>query len=486
MTDSFSQFPSYPKNLSYNIKKLDGSIIKQRLKIYADLTEYTANQTVRFNLPIGRSFDERSLVVYATGTCSGSTAKLHFPRGGLHSLIENFQITANGRTLQNTPNYNFVWNTLADMEGYSSIEQQSKRITELADPSVYYTSTYAGEGVISSVNNNDAGTAHDTDIQFCANNFLGFFNGSCSVINTNDLGQIVISLGLAPASCLFYSADTDAAISTTGATYKLKDVYLTLDSIIFENSTYNELVKNQLMSDGLNIGYYDYIVQMGTTLPKSSTINFSTQINASSLDQVIATFRRDDYDTIRPLILWKSTLTDAAEGVASTGDISFNKYCSDPWRYVDGGGATNLNVNLGDGFNQSAYFQRAGAGIKNSSWYINSQPFTNQSVPIEIFNGTLQTLGYNNLDIASGGIHFGCQSIHHFNKYYFTDALSLENISGDSTFWVSGLNGNGGTILINYQANFDSTATKSVKPVIIARVCKRLNIKIGRSLDLIE
>ena len=118
MSAEFSQIPSFPKNLAYNLKKLEGSIIKQKLKINADNSSYSAGNIIRMNIPVGRMIDTRSVVVYAKGTTT--VAKTHFPRGGLHSLIEQLQITANGRNLQTTNNYNYIWNTLADLEGYSS------------------------------------------------------------------------------------------------------------------------------------------------------------------------------------------------------------------------------------------------------------------------------------------------------------------------------------------------------------------------------
>ena len=88
--ENFNQIPSFPKNLAYNLKKLQGSINKQRVKILADNTSYKSTQQIRFNLPRGAILDLRSLVIYATGATSGtgsSTSYVHFGRLGLHSLI---------------------------------------------------------------------------------------------------------------------------------------------------------------------------------------------------------------------------------------------------------------------------------------------------------------------------------------------------------------------------------------------------------------
>lgn len=478
MSAEFSQIPSFPKNLAYNLKSLEGSMQKTKLKINSDNSSYKNGNIIRFNLPIGRMIDLRSIVVYCKGTVAATTDNCHFPRGGFHSLIEQLQITANGRNLQTTNNYNYIWNIISDLEGYSSFDQQSKRITELIDPSVKYTATHTDQNSTIAATTLGLATASDTGIYFCANNFLGFFNGSVSTINTNDLGSVQISFTLAPASCLFSNPKATAS-APTNVSYTLEEVYMTLDTITIADSSYLSLVKAQLESDGLNIAYYDYVSIPGTLTTKGNNVNLSTQINTSSLDQVIATFRQEKYDTIAPLLAYNAA--------AGTDAPNIYKYVANPAAKVGTADANN-NVNIGDGFFQSIFYQRAGNAIRNSSWYINSQPMTNQSTPIEIFNGTLQALGYNNIDVSSGGIHPGCVSLEHFNKYYFADILSLENLSGDSNWWISGLNGNSGTIQILYNSNFEAVNanTQKIYPYLFARVSKILNVKIGRALELTE
>ena len=469
------QISGFPKNLAYNLKKLQGSIIKQKLKISADQTEYKPNQIIRINFPIGRMLDFRSIVLYSTNATTSGTGGIHFTRGGLHSLIQNLALTANGRNLQTTNDYNFVWNTIADLEGYYSQEQVSKRITELFDPSLNYTypnGSTAPTAVFqaNSTTNDGAGTG-DAKC-FCVNNWLGFFNGSCSTLNTNDIGQLQLAITLAPAGALYYKT---GATAPTDASYSLKEVFLTLDTITFTNSLYTDLVKSQLDGGGLNVAYYDYIVQQLSSTAKSTAgINVSTQINANSLDQVIATFRPSAYDTIGELLI----------GTATTGTLrSYNEIIYTPLTTSAGAGTSSIGTH--GGFNQNKYFRRDGTGFDGSTFYINSQPFTVSTSPIETFNNTLQSLNYNNLDISSGGIHAGCHSLGHFCRNYFADVLSLENLSGDNNWWVSGLGGNGGSIQIGYNAKFKDN-TDNIFPVLICRVSKILNIKFGRALDVME
>ncbi len=496
--ESFNQIPSYPRNLAYNLKRLSGSINRQRVKITSDNGSYKSSQQIRFNLPRGSILDLRSLVVYATGSTTGTGSAqtyFHFPRLGLHSLIENLTVSVNNVTLSSIQSYNFLYNCLFDMEA-GSIDQSTKRlVSEFYDPSVNFTSE-AGDGGTTAIRNEnkisarytakvDETTTNDTNIKFCANNFLGFLGScSCPCISTDDIGDIQITITLAPTACLFYSVPAAAAVVPTfnNLEYELKDVYLTIERITFTNSLYYQLKKEQLMSDGLDVGFYDYYTISGSTFNKSAGCALNASINSSSLNQLIATFRRGDYQTIKPLLLYGNNSKTAAEVK------SFDEYLANVKSLTNtsaGCDVAGFGMNLGDGFNQTAYFQRCGNDITGSSWGLNSLNLTGYSAPpIEVFNNTIQALGYNNIDVATAGIHPGCRSLEHWKKYYFLDVISLENISQDNNFWVSGFDGQNGGIVVNYNAVFPSTNTQSVYPYVFAQSTKVMNIKAGRALDI--
>lgn len=465
------QIAGFPKNLAYNLKRLQGSIIKQKILVQPDKSEYTPNERIMFNFPIGRMIDSRSICL--TAKCETLTNGNYFPRGGLNSLIENLQITANSRVIQSTQSYNYIWNTLADISGYFSPEQASKRLYENFDPSITHTNVN-GEGIIVTTIATTA-VASTSSYYFCVNNWLGFLSSSAPSWNTNDIGQVQMIITLAPNSALWLAAPTTAG--TSGAivgNYKISDIQLSMDTITFTNSLYADLVKSQLESGGLNIAYNDYLVSVGSSVAKSSTgITHTAQFSTNSLDAVYATFRTEKWNTASVLLLGVSTATDVnSNNVGSS--TTYPEIVNNP--------VANEGSNAA--FNNSRYFQRAGGGISSSSWYINSQPFTVNSSPIQIFNNTLQALDYANLDIASGGLHGGAITSGAYNRYYFVDILSLENLSGDNNNWVSGLGGNGGVIQIQYNARFSTTDT--VFPVIIGKVSKIMNIKIGRNIDIME
>jgi hypothetical protein len=464
MADSFAMFPAYPKNLSFNLKRLEANLIRSKIIINGDKTSYNAGDRATLNFPVGRMYDQRSVVLTAKCSTTASSGN-YFPRGGLNSLIENLQITANQRVLQSTQGYNYIWNILADLTGYYSPEQEAKRLYENFDPSIRHTNVQ-GEGTPVLSNKHTTEGERD-EYYFCVNQWLGYLSSSAATQNTNDLGQIVMTLTFAPNSCVWLGqADsTPATLSITS--YKIEELTLTMDGITFTDSFYQDLVKQKLESDGLKIGYNDYIMATGNSVAKSTTgINHTAQFNTSSLDMLIATFRPSAYDTAGPLLLHTP-----GSGALTYPEVVFNPV-----------GRTGTH----GGFNNSVYFRRDGAGIDSSSWFVNSSPFSVNTNPIGIYNGMLQSLDFANIDIASGGLHKGCLTTGFFCSHYFADIISLENLAGDNNNYISGYDGDGGVISVQYRATFKSGVSGNVIPVIIAKVSKELTVKMGRALDLRE
>ena len=460
------QIQGFPKNLSFNLKKLQGSIIKQKIVLNSDRSSYGPNDRCIFSFPIGRMIESRGITL--TAKCTAGTGN-HFPRGGLNSLIENLQITANSRIIQSTQAYNYIFHCLGDTSGYFSYEQAPKRLYENFDPSLSHTNV-DGVGAPVITNNVTANTGTE-EYYFCVNNWLGFLNSSAPTWDTNNLGQVQMIITFAPNTCMWLGQVASAGAIATVANYTIADVALTMDTITFTNSLYYDLIKSQLEGGGLNIAYNDYLLSTGNSFTKSgtATLTHTAQFSTNSLDAVIATFRPTTYNTAAALLL----STQSANATVYT----YPEVVANPAATEGSHG----------GFNNSVYFQRAGGGIKSSSWYINSQPFTVNSSPIQIFNNTLQALDYANLDIASGGLHAGALSTGFYNKNYFVDILSLQNLSNDNNNWVSGLGGNGGIIQVQYNATFSGASSEStVFPQIIARVSKIMNIKIGRNIDIME
>ena len=465
----------FPKNLSYTLKQLS-NFTKQTVKVIPDRVNPNLGEVSRFKLPASALIDFRTISIfadvtlYSSGTGGGATYSLHLPRNTA-SLIQQITITCNGVQLCNINDYNLLFNTLYDLEG-ADYSQTSKRFLENSDPSVYYYAgtTAAANTPIGAINaqDNTQTTNPETSRPIVINNFLGFLGSlSTPVLDLNDTGDVYIEIRWATTNVLWGSTNTTAP-TYSASSGSFNNLRMTCAKINFENSEYYDLKAQKLLTDGLLVGYYDYWTSRGTSVSKASGVNMNFNVATNSLDQCIATFQKSDYNTIKSLVLHNSATTTMANLITFNGFLT-NQIADD-----------ETTSGIGDGFNQSYYFMRAGIDLATSQWSINSTNIDPYPLPpSEIWNQNLIALGNANIDYGTAGVHAGCVSLWHFLKYYFAHILSLENLSGDGQHWRSGLSGNGSVVNINYSATFNSTNTESISPVIFCRSTKVLTIKSG-------
>jgi hypothetical protein len=485
----------FPKNLAYNLKKLDAGFTKTKIKILPDKNTVSANDILRFRLTGNGIYDFRSLVLnmnHCSTTCTSAPAVFaHFPRYS-SSLIQSISITANNTTLCSINEYGYLYSKLMDFEG-GDFSQMSKRWSELYDPSVRFNSVASvkatattHENAISCLRMADSTTvaSNDTGVKMSINNWLGFLNSlSTPCIDLSDIGDLYINIQFAPATVLWKSNTPSgtADIVPTNVNYTLTDNFITIDRITFQSPDYYKLKTEKLIEDGLLIGYYDYYLVSGGLTTKSNNLALNFNINSASLDQLIACYRRSDYNSLKPLVLF------GANSVGSADVKTFAEVLADP--RFSGSSASALantqNAGVGDAFNSSVAFVSAANDLTSTMWSVNSIQIDPYALsPIEIYNKGLQYTGFQNIDLGSSGIHPGCLSLAHFQKYYFVDICSLENVSGDNQFWVSGLDGRQGGINIQYTATFNSENASSIYPYIFCRSTKVLSIKAGRQLEI--
>jgi hypothetical protein len=186
---------------------------------------------------------------------------------------------------------------------------------------------------------------------------------------------------------------------------------MTCSKINFENGEYYYLKAQKLTSDRLLIGYYDYWTSRGSGFQKSNGINVNFNNTTNSLDRCIATFQHTDYQQIKHLVLHNAN--DIGDDFA-TVVRTFNQVLADPV------GNATTTAGIGDAFNQSYYFMRAGCDLATSQWSINSTNIDPYLLPPgEIWNQNLIALGNNNTDFDTSGVHPGCLSLYHFLKIFF-------------------------------------------------------------------
>ncbi len=472
----------FPKALSYSIKQMADNMSRIGVKLTPDRVSGIApNDTITFKLPNSSLVDMRSLNFFYKFTTSGTTGTFIHPRYS-STLIERVSVIINGQTISITPAYAFLYNTLMDLEG-SSFDQLSKRnVCEFFDPSVRITASdpsssadvaLAGGTWIAN------GTSAPSKIDGAITHWLGFL-GSCQpgVIDTSSLGDVYIQIQFSTAYVLPSTINATSQ-SLAGASFTLDDVYATCDVISFSSDTYYRALASKLASGGLNIGFYEYLNARFASITKSSGANVTWNVSANSLDQLIGTFQKTDaYTTWKPMVVY------ASNGDGSTV-YTMSQIVANPTAYLNNTGAIRTEV-LGDGFMNCYAMMRCGQAVKESRWSINNRAINyGYLTPKEIFVQTLQSLGYNQLDLGANGLNACIFSLQHFLKYYFTHIIDL-TIQDSRDFWISGLNSLGSTLSITWECNFNgSSNSQTAIPVIYARLSKILNVRDGRNLSVI-
>ena len=510
------EFGSFPKNLAYNVKSLSG-FSKTVVKLTPTPNgPVEAGSTFKVRLPPNTLIDLRTLSLFYEGTCTstGGAGWLRFPRLS-SSIIDTLNIYVNGTLIENIQGYGDLYNTLYDISAAG--DQTAKRYLENSDPSIYVENTVnttyddATCGKVVKATAFAAATgglaAHSTKQVFCINNWLGFLgSSSTSVIDSNDTGVIEIEIRLKPATILWAtnSDNAGAAHSLTGANYKIDNISFNVNKIVFNDPLYYNLKASKLLGDGLTIGYQTYICSKSGAQQKSTSMNINTNINTTSLDQLILT-SSPAVPVIQNLLLYSAGGSDISQlsfqqaragvnftvaGAAATVApvVTFSPHTNTTSISTTAGATLGMMTanaaDVGDLFNQSQAFRRDLVGLATSSVEINNIPLTPQPLkPWEVFTETLIALGNHNLDM-SAGVHEGCLSLPHFCKYYGTHIVSLENIQTDG-FYKSGLDGKSSALNIVWKPSFDTNATNSIIPVIYAKCTRMLVISEGHNITCI-
>jgi len=488
------EFATFPKNLAYNIKTLSG-FSKSTVKITPDKTSVRANDTFKVKLPTNTIIDLRTLSWYAKGNCvSGTGDNLHFPRFGLASLIKTLAVYVNGTLVERIDNYNILYNKLFDLEG--GVDQIAKRHLEILDPSVRYKVAADYTSATPEICTL-AATADDTGRKLAVSTWIGFLaNNSCPCPDTNDLGSIELEITLSNEQVLWAGAAAAANgdSAKNNPTYNLEDMFFTISKIVFNDPLYYNMKASKLLSSGLQIGYQTYIASKGSVVAKNSSVNVNCTVNSTSLDQLICTFNPAVPD-IKPLLLNGSnnetdsiSFANAFAGIASRKAVKAGADIAALTMIVpalEGQTSANIHHNsAGDLYNQSYFFKSDVSGLLSSSIEINNTPLAPQPLLSEqVYSESLIALGNNNLDMSSG-VHPGLRSLSDFEKYYWAQIVSLENIQNQD-FYKSGLDGKSSALNIVWKLNYATTDTMSQTPYIFAKTTRVLQVNEGGSIVVI-
>ena len=292
------EFGNFPRNLAYKISQLSG-FSKTVVKLTpTPNTAVEAGNTFKVRLPPNTLVDLRTLSLFYEGTCTAASGDgwLRFPHLS-SSIIDTLNIYVNGTLIDNIQDYGHLYSTLYDISAAG--DQTAKRYLENSDPSIYVESTTnvayddATCGKVVKATAFTGGlAAHASKQIFCINNWLGFLGSSSTpVIDTNDCGVVEIEIRLKNKDILWTTNGDDAGAAPTvaGANYSINNISFNINKIVFNDPLYYNLKASKLLGDGLTIGYQTYICSKSGAQSKSTSMNINTNVNTTSLDQLILT-----------------------------------------------------------------------------------------------------------------------------------------------------------------------------------------------------
>lgn len=473
-------FTGFPKGLGFAFSKMAG-FSKQIDIVYPDRKDsVTAGSRIRVKMNNNTHMGLRTLNMYYNFTVPnrGTCAVNNFVQSRFHprlssSIIQSIAIYFNNNLIDITDEYNLLYNTLYDLN--SGDDQIAKRFLEGSDASRRFTENYAIANTSThTVRNTNLTTANaagngdysDTDRPFVINNFMNFLgNSSCEYLDTNDVGDFELVITLAPATICFHSGNdaANANAAPTPLTYTLNNIYFTYERIILEDPLYYQIKESRLMSpEGLEIEYTSYESHIGPLQDRS--INYSFNTNASSLDTIICTTRRSDYNT-------ETFLQLDGFNAGATANINF---------------PVKLNTGI-DCFNQSMYFRRDLSSLTTSQITINgTQMYKSPLSPVEIWNENL--LALNAQGDLNHAVHPGCNSLPAFLKYYFAHILSLNYNKETKEPLISGLDGKGSSFNILWKTTNNTTqiaaGAAQVIPIVFCAKSNVVRINAGKQISI--
>ena len=505
-----------PQGLLYRYKKIS-NLSRQNLKMPPDngQGDVWAGQKIILTLPQNALIDLSTFTMdfkgytqhNGTNGTTGPTGYCQsrfFPRN-TQSLIETLEIKIGGQTRQLINNYGYIYNILNDFTTGTDATNKN-RIGQNADPSCKYYYSKSGArrrcgfpiGLIA-----DPKSANDQD-DYTIRNWLGFFQGSTSIIDTSMFGPIVLEITLAPSGVLMLGKLTEnadlaavtaanseigvdiaaatkvgAAVAAEGTSYKLTDISFTMVRYDLPKAVTDAMTAVLESNSVYQYWFPSYTSFMGQPVTGSKTGTTRISLSTSSLEMLIGTFMVQNRDTQSYPILGNFnsySLATQASAEYGLSDKSFR---------------VALQKGLPLCFNQSKYFVRNGTTIKNCRWGIGNVYFNYETVP-EQFSNVLRA--FNTQNDVLGGFHEGLTGLAAFQDTYYAHILTLNATGENDIYTVSGLDSSTLPCQISWEYVGGEDATSATfndiygtnntihTPLIIAVYSSHLDIMANRQI----
>jgi hypothetical protein len=508
-----------PQGLLFRYKKIS-NLSRQNLKIPPNngQSDVWAGQKIIVTLPPNALIDLSTFTMDFKGYTqhNGSAAVLgptgycqsrFFPRG-TQSLIDTMEIKIGGQTRQLINNYGYIYNILNDFTTGTDATNKN-RIGQNADPSCKYYYSKSGVrrrcgypiGLIS-----DPKSANDND-DYSIRNWIGFFQGSTSIIDTSMFGQIDLEITLAPAGVLMlgkkpentalaavaYDAATNeigvdipaatlvtTAIAAEGTSYKLTDISFSMVRYDLPKAVTDAMTAVLASGSVYQYWYPSYTSFMGQPVNGNKTGTTRISLSTSSLEMLIGTFMVQNRDTQSyPILGNHKEYYLAKQSTAEYGekDKTFRSALQNCAPIC---------------FNQSKYFVRNGTTLKQCRWGIGNVYFNYETIPEQFYN---VLKAFNTQNDTLGGFHEGLTGIPAFQDTYYAHILSLNAAGENDIYTVSGLDAStlptqisweyvGGEDVTNssWDEIYDSSVNTIHTPLIIAVYSAHLDIMANRQI----
>ena len=432
------QAMSLPEDFLFKIKELK-NFTKTTISIdpSSGQTSYGAGSKISFTLPYASllSMNDLALVVDGETTnlpvhAGDITNGVFFPRN-MSSMIEEIEIKVNGQIVQSIPRYNDVYNVHDNLK----VKKNTHNILDNSKPNLkvkYNPTTNVLQKIEDFKAPDDASLSDATNKDnylkdkdtYVITNWYGLMGSadekevSANFIDTNLLGEVIISFRLAGNNVLMYGdniatgtvsvADRTTAQANANTSFKFENVRLSAIRYNMPDTYYNAISSNLSSGSKYRVAFNHYSIYSSSAGQGKGSVRFN--------------------ENSRDIKYMMSFYTD------STRNNS----------------AKPKNVVKTNGFNQSPYFQYDGRFHNRSQYQIGSTLLpVNQMTTHDTFLDTTRLLGKKG-DL-SYEMHDQIEGIDEWSYYYFASPLSLEfSQDDDSVKLLSGLSSENLPISVSY------------------------------------
>ena len=480
---------SLPQGLLYRYKKIS-NISRQTMRWAPNngQGDVWAGQVVNVTLPPNALIDLSTLTMDFNGYTqhngtngvlgpAGYCQTRFFPRN-TQSLIDSLNVKINGQTRQLINNYGLIFNILSDFtSGADAIVKN--RVGQNADPSNKYYSDLSGSrrrcgypiGRIA-----EKRSANDFD-RYTIRNWLGFLQGSTSIIDTQMFGDIQLEITMAQAGVLMLGAATEAldlaavtaansdsgvaiaaglkvaaAVAAEGTSYKISDISFSVVRYDLPQAVFDAMSSVLASGSVYQYWYPNYYSLTGTPVDVDKSGSMRASLTTSSLDMLIGTFIVQNRDTQKQPVIGNAVakkVSAQTKGEFGDGSLTFNNI---------------VNYHAPQTcFNQSKYFVRNGTTLKQCRWGIGNVFFNYETIP-EQYNSMLTA--FNSHNDVLGGCHPGLTGIPAFRDTYYAHVHALNATGENDIFTVSGLDASETPVQIVWEYTGGEDATNAIFPEI--------------------